>query len=58
MVTTPDSEIAAPALKALNDRNRELEISEQYLRQQVSGQFTYLFSLPQKLIYNFHVSTH
>ena len=35
MVATPDSEIDPPALAALNGRNRQLEISEQYLRQQV-----------------------
>jgi len=36
MVTSPDSEVDSPALAALNERNRLLEISEQYLRQQVS----------------------
>jgi len=47
MVTTPDIEIDAPALKALKERNRELEISEQYLRQQVNSQFAcFLFSFP------------
>jgi len=45
MVTSPDLEIDASAVKALNQRNRELEISEQYLRQQVTGQFIYSFSL-------------
>jgi len=37
MVITPDLEIDAPALRALKERNRELEISEQYLRQQVGS---------------------
>ena len=35
MVTSPDSEVDSPALAALNGRSRSLEISEQYLRQQV-----------------------
>jgi len=43
MVTSPDSEIDSPALAALNGRNHSLEISEQYLRQQVS--FGFGFSL-------------
>ena len=41
MVTTPDIEVDAPAFKALNERNRQLEVSEQYLRQQVSSQLAY-----------------
>lgn len=41
MVTTPDLEIDAPALRALKERNRELEISEQYLHQQVGSYFVY-----------------
>lgn len=36
MVADRDSEVDSPALTALNERNRSLEITEQYLRQQVS----------------------
>jgi len=55
MVTSPDSEVDLPALKALNARNRSLEISEQYLRQQVSIPLAYLltYSFPCLLYYFF-----
>jgi len=36
MVASPDSDIDSPALAALGARNRLLEVSEQYLRQQVN----------------------
>ena len=48
MVTSPDSEIDSPLLAALNGRNRSLEISEQYLRQQVSLCLFYNFVLNVK----------
>jgi len=39
MVADADSEVDPPILAALNERNRSLEISEQYLHQQVSQLF-------------------